>query len=146
MARRYWLKLNGVKHYGTLAEVKRVGQEMADVLRRAVQVGWDEVKPKKPAARRFARNPDAGSFLDVWTEQERGRRARLDYLARTKPRRLAKGHQARAARPAGGKPGFAIDVRNKREAYTLAQPTRAAANTLARQYEAAGYQVQVREL
>lgn len=143
MARRYWLKVGGVKHYGTLTEVRRVGQHVANVIGQAVQCGYDQARPKKPAARRYARNPDPGSFMDLWIAREAARRDRLDYLATTKPRRIAKGHQARAAAPKFGG-GFAIDVKNGHEAYTLSQPTMAAANKLAAQYRAAGYQVVVR--
>lgn len=91
----------------------------------------------------FSRNPDPGSYLDVWRQQEISRRARLDRNAATKPRRLAKGHRARASQKAA--PSFRIDVNDEREAWTFAAPTRAAANALARQYRAAGYYAEVSE-
>lgn len=150
MARRYWLKFGGQTYYApTLADARRGAEHVARSLGLRAVVGYDQPKPRprgRPRTRTYATNPDPMNFLGLWQEQERGRRARLDYLAKTKPARLAKGHQEREKAKTFTKPAFAIDVRNKREAYTLTQPSRAKANSLARQYEAAGYQVQVRQI
>lgn len=102
---------------------------------------WDE--PGVRIGQSMRRNPDPGSYLDVWRQQEIGRRARLDRNAATKPRRLAKGHKARGARKAA--PTFRVDVNNEAEAWTFAAPTRAAANALARQYRSAGFHAEVSE-
>lgn len=144
MARRYWLKVDGQKitdsAMRTLAHAEAAAQHIATRLGKAVQVGYDNVKTRK---RTMKRNPDPGSYLPVWREQEAHRRSRLDFLARTKPKRLAKGHTARKAAKAA--PSFRVDVNNEAEAWTFAAPTRVAANALARQYRAAGYYAEVSE-
>lgn len=145
MARRYWLKVDGQKitdsAMRTLAHAEAAAQHIATRLGKAVQLGYDDVKPR---ARRMKRNPDPGSYLDVWRHQEAGRRSRLDFLSRTKPKRLAKGHKARGAK--GAPPSFRVDVNNEAEAYTFTATSRAAANALARQYRAAGYYAEVSEV
>lgn len=60
MARRYWLKINGRKHFGTLAEVRQVGQRIADQFGQTVQVGYDDAKTKRATSRRYSRNPLMG--------------------------------------------------------------------------------------
>jgi hypothetical protein len=100
---------------------------------------------------RFERNPDPGSFLPVWIEQERGRKMRLDYLAATKARRLAKGLRGRdrggavkAAERRAEKTGkFAVKARNAKEAFTLYRASRAAADALGAEFTAAGYKVTI---
>ena len=108
-------------------------------------------------ASRFKANPDPGSFLPVWIEQERGRAMRREYMAATKARRLAKGlrgrdrggavkaHERRAEKT--GK--FAVHVAGatvngvKQPPMKLFRASRASAETLAAGFEAAGYKVTV---
>lgn len=99
---------------------------------------------------RYRTNPDPGAMLDVLWERERGRQARASYVARTKGQRMAKHLRNRdpaaareAAREKTGK--FVVKASNRKEAFTLYRASRAAANALARQFEAAGYDVAVRE-
>lgn len=143
MARRYWLKVDGQKitdaAMRTLAHAEAAARHVANRIGKAVQVGYDDVKPKR---RTLKRNPDPGAYVDVWRQQELGRRGRLDYLAATKPRRLAKGHRARKPAPVG----FAVDVHNHAEAHTFTARTRSAADALARQYRAAGFHAEVSAL
>lgn len=100
--------------------------------------------------REFKGNPDPGAMIDVLWEKERGRQARASYVARTKGQRMAKHLRNRdpaaareAAREKTGK--FVVKASNRKEAFTLYRASRAAANALARQFEAAGYDVAVRE-
>lgn len=58
MARRYWMKVGGAKHFGSLAEVKRAGQRLADKLGCAVQVGYDGTPAARPKPKvSMRRNP-----------------------------------------------------------------------------------------
>lgn len=146
MARRYYLIFDGQKLFGdSLAHVKEAAQHAADDFGQAVQIGYDDTAPKK--RRTFAKNPDAGSYLPVWAEQEKGRQMRLDYLAATKARRLAmslrkRGGMAYAAEAAHAKSAkFAMTARNSKEQFVLYRASRAAADALGRQFEAAGYKV-----
>jgi hypothetical protein len=101
--------------------------------------------------RSMRRNPDPGSFLPVWVEQEKGRAMRLKYLAATKARRLAKGLRGRdrggavkAAERRAEKTGkFAVKARNAKEAFTLFRASRGAADALGAEFEAAGYKVTI---
>jgi hypothetical protein len=68
MARRYWVKIGGRKHYvgATLAELRTAAQNAANNLGRTVQVGFDEPRRRsanagRPASRPgYQRNPAAG--------------------------------------------------------------------------------------
>ncbi len=109
-----------------------------------------KAKPKaKPARRTMRRNPDPGAFVEFMRAVEIDRHNRRDYSARTKPKRLAKigRGRGRAGGAVGGAGGakFAVDAANRKEKFTLYRATRAAANNLAAEFRAAGYNVNVRE-
>ena len=150
MNRRYWAELDGQRIYrDSLAAIKSIAQATADKVGRVVRVGYDDRPPA--TGRRMKRNPDPGSFLPVWVQQEKGRQMRLDYLAATKARRLAKGLRGRdrggavkAGERRAEKTGkFAVKAKNSKEAFTLYRASRAAADALGAEFEAAGYKVTV---
>lgn len=137
----------------TKAEIRRLALKVANATGQAVtvrQAARPKAKPAAPKARSMKRNPDPASLVDVLYQLERGKAARRDLAARTKATRLAKADRrpgrtpATAARSAGRR--FAIDVKNRKEAYSLYRPTRRAADQLAGQFQAAGYTVVVREV
>lgn len=143
----------------TKAEIRAVAKKIADKTGRAISVR-DGRRPKKRAAtaapKKLAparkivarRNPDPLHYLGVWREQEKGRQARLAYLAATKPTRLAKSRRPRgksAPMPGSKTIKFRVDVKRGGEEYSFGRPSRAAAETLASQYLAAGYKVKVSE-
>lgn len=142
----------------TEAEVRRLAQLVADRTGKPVKVyrtaGKAAPAAAKPAKKVMRRNPDPGSYLYAWAEDEKGKAKRREYLAATKGRRLAKGLRGRdrggavkAGERAARKSGkFAVDVRNSREAYTLYRASRTAADQLVSQFLAAGYKVVLREV
>lgn len=147
----------------TKAEARHVAQLVADhtgkrVTVRPIKSAAPTRKPANGAKRTMRRNPDPGSFLDVWREQEKHRQARLDYGKATKARRLAKGMRGRdrggavkaAERGAQKSAKFALDVRGKMngvlQSFTLYRASRRAAEDLAGQYVAAGCKVVLREV
>jgi len=151
MARRYWAKVGQRKVYGeSLDQVKAFAQQMANLLGHAIMTGWDEVTARKrPARRVMRRNPDPGSYLPVWEQQEKHRAARLDYNAATKGKRLAKslrgrGEAAQAAQGSQKTAKFILTAQNRKEAFTLYRPSKRSAEALAGQFEAAGYHVSIR--
>jgi hypothetical protein len=147
MARRYWAEIDGERLYrDTLGEIQRIAKATADKLGRSVRVGYDDL----PRAKTMRGNPDPGSYMDIWREKERARQARLDYLAATKARRLArsfrKPNSAAFKRELGAvKTGkFAVEAKNAKERLTLFRPSRNAAEALGADFEAAGYKVTIR--
>ncbi len=153
MTKRYWVQVEGAKIYRkTKREIEHLAQAMADATGRALQVGYDEVKALGGGPLR--RNPDPGHFLAYWRENERGKAARREYLAATKARRLAKTLRDRqpgavkreAAAFKTGK--FLVEAKGgpRGSYFNLARPTRAAADALADEFRAAGYNVTVSPL
>lgn len=136
----------------TKREIRRLALAVANETGKAVTVR-EAAKPKArpaPKTRTLRRNPDPGSLVDVLYQLERGKAARREQNTRTKPARLAKSDRRRGVTPAtstrsAGK-RFAIDVRNRKEAYSIFRASRAAADQLASQFLAAGYTVVVREV
>jgi hypothetical protein len=138
-------------HYGAEAKAWRAGFDYLDG-RRKRQESWER--------RHMKANPDPGSFLPVWIEQERGRKMRLDYLKATKARRLAKGlrgrdrgGQVKAAERRAEKTGkFAVHISGatingvKQPPMTLQRASRRAAEALGAGFEAAGYKVTIAAL
>lgn len=58
MTRRYWLKVDGRKLYDdTLGAVQKAAQRAANQLGRAVQIGYDDAKPRRRAKLKARRNP-----------------------------------------------------------------------------------------
>lgn len=150
----------------TKAEIRQVAQLVADKTGKPVKVkpggrpGASSAPIKKAtkrvAKRRLRRNPDAGSYLPLWNELERHRRARLDFLAATKGRRLAKGLRGRgdravkAAERGAEKSGkFVVSgrgvVNGREQKVSLYRASRRAADALADQFRAAGFTVSVGE-
>jgi len=138
----------------TKAEIRRLALKIANETGKPVTVR-EAARPKpRPTAkakpRTMRRNPDPASLIDVLYQLERGKAARREHGAKTKPVRLAKADRrpgrtpGAATRSAGRR--FAIDVKNRKESYSLYRPTRAAADQLAGQFQAAGYTVVVREV
>lgn len=143
----------------TIGEARHLAQLVADQTGKPVTVKKMKAAPAArkataPARRTMKRNPDAGSYLPVWNELEKHRRQRLDYLAGTKARRLAKGLRGKdrggavkAAERGAQKTGkFEIEAKNSRERLTLYRASRAAADQLVSQFIAAGYKVVLREV
>lgn len=156
MNRRYWAEVDGQRIYrDSLDAIKRIARDTADKLGRVVRVGYEDRPPVK--RRSMRRNPDPGSFLPVWVEQEKGRKMRLDYLKATKARRLAKGlrgrdrgGQVKAAERRAEKTGkFAVHISGatingvKQPPMTLQRASRRAAEALGAGFEAAGYKVTI---
>lgn len=146
----------------TKAEIARLAASIADKTGRPVTVRPGRRKkptptaaPSKGSTRRkvMKPNPDPLAYLGMWREQEKGRQARLDYLAATKARRVAKSlpprrrDQAAAAVSRGGQKTvkFRVDVKRGGEEFSMGRPSRSAAETLAQQFLAAGYKVKVSE-
>lgn len=134
--------------------------DYGDIIERVDQwLGWPVAKgsPIAKGSHAFARNPfnmgGVGGSPTQWAAEERARRARLDYLAATKARRLAKGlrgqnrgGQVKAAESAAMKTGrFVVKASNRSEAFTIYRASRQAAENVARDFKAAGYQVKVQE-
>lgn len=142
----------------TMAEAHRLAQAIADQTGKKSSVGW-EPPPRSPkvqthrkaAGQQFRSNPDPFNILDVLVHQERAKADRRAFTAKTKGRRLAKSLRhapgaagAEARRALTGK--FQVTAMNRKERFTLFRPSRAAATQLARQFEAAGYNVAVAEV
>lgn len=150
----------------TKAEIRQLAKAVADRTGKPVKVrpggrpGATSAPKKRPlkrvAARSMRRNPDPGSFLPVWNELERHRKARLAFLEATKGRRLAKGlrgrgdRAVRAAERGAEKSGkFSIDghgkINGRPQKFKLYRASRKAADALADQFRAAGFTVSVGE-
>lgn len=85
MARRYWVKIDGRKHYvpGSLADLRRAAQNAANNLGRLVQAGYDE----RPARRTLRRNPMMGgrNFTgEEWLTAGFGPRGRLAMISNSR--------------------------------------------------------------
>lgn len=142
----------------TKVEIRRLAQLAADELGKAVTVRpatSPASRASRPASKAkrttMRRNPDPGSILDVLIQQQKGRVARQDYLARTKGQRMAKHlrHRDPAAAKEAGRAKtakFKVTAVGKRDRFELYRPSRAQANVLVRQFEAAGYRVQLQEV
>ena len=141
----------------TLTEIRKIARQVADETGKPVTVhGASKPKAKPGAARRAAaartmrRNPDPGSLVDVLFQMERGRQARREFVAATKGKRIAKSMRRRGGSPAeaGAKKTakFAVDAKSRKERFTIFRASRSAAESLARQFEAAGYTTVVREV
>jgi hypothetical protein len=104
----------------------------------------------------YKKNPiDLGGLPPAYfLAEQKARRGRLDYIAATKGRRLAKSLGRRGGSPkeaAAQKTGkFAVDFRGKingvTQSATLYRASRSAADNLAANMSAAGYTVSVREI
>lgn len=57
MARRYYVVVNGRKHYASRAAIEAGVQGLANRLGSAVQIGYDETRPGRKKAAAFRRNP-----------------------------------------------------------------------------------------
>lgn len=139
MARRYWIKIDGRKLFAKTKPARASMQRLARELGKIVAVGYDDVPARTP--RKFARNPDPGTYLPVWNAQRTAAGERKAYLDATKARRLAMSMKRRGV-PVDGSPKTArwvLLARNRREQYTLYRPSKAKAQALQRQFEAAGY-------
>ncbi len=137
MAARDGLARASNPHYGAEAKAWREGYDYV-------------VKHYRP-------NPDPGHFIPFWREQEKGRKMRLNYLAATKARRLAKGLSGRdrggavkAAERRAAKTGkFVVRVSGavvngvRQPPLTLYRASRASADALGAGFEAAGCKVTI---
>lgn len=144
----------------TRAEIRKLAQKVADMTGESVTV---RPIPKPAADKRKAapkrktlkarRNPDS-DLVHFFTEVEKAKRQRREYVARTKGARLAKslrgrdrGGSAKAAETAARKTAkFQVHAKNRRDVFTLYRPSRRAADGLAEQFRAAGYTVTVQEV
>jgi hypothetical protein len=139
-----------------------LAKRIADETRAPVTVRPIKAKRKaaKPATRRISAkaNPDPGSFLAVWSQQNQHQAARLARNKATKARRLAKGLRGAdrggkvkaAERGAIKTAKFAVDFKGKingiMQTATLYRASRSAAENLAGNMQAAGYTVKIREI
>lgn len=155
-----WYLMHGGKRLvaDTMREARRLAQLVADETGKPVTVRAlkpaTRTAPKKATPKRkrvMRRNPDPASIMDVLVARQQIADQRRTYMAATKGRRLAKSLvrrgqasqlEARAAKSAK----FAVDVANRRESYTLYRPSRSAADRLAGEFKAAGYNVKIREV
>jgi hypothetical protein len=142
MARRYWVKIGRQKVYApNLRTLRAFAQHMANQLGQTLQTGFDP----PPASFRARRNPDPGSYVDLWHEREKHRAARLAQNAATKAHRIALSMKRRSGRTyekevaARKTAKFVMVARSSRDAYKLYRPSKRAAEALAAEFEAAGY-------